>query len=399
MSLLNRPPTDPGHPDENDEPTMKPDTPTEPDLTDYIDEAVARITDADIEERLNRTLHRAGYRHAGPCIPDARAYTSVNGAEERERADCPGPVDEEIKAVISEMLNQPNPLLADGTPSGDYLQLQVNLSDLREIGMVAPSVLHEWKLLHAARNEARAARLKAEQIIGAANDRSDQALSEAAKIVRDARDQAQRILDDAQREAERIRESAESQAEQTYRHHLRNLLLHRATGNDSAAEPGDGIPPAPDDQGSLQVELKKTTAASSGENPGRDHPSGLHRLVLLLLLEHFAEEAREGLVSSHSAFQKVANLTAGVRSVSVKFMPGLAVDLLPDLIHHDQIWQHNNAHLAVPSFGIAAIHAIDVNEMTGPHCRALFRHYLDSECGEGEAETLVSESLAQYWRS
>jgi hypothetical protein len=67
MNIDTNPEVPPGQPD--DEPTvatpgledneMTSDHP-EPDILDVINETVAQISDADIEERLRQTLHRAG---------------------------------------------------------------------------------------------------------------------------------------------------------------------------------------------------------------------------------------------------------------------------------------------------------------------------------------------------
>jgi vacuolar-type H+-ATPase subunit H len=184
----------PGQPDDNDEELAGSFFP-EPDILDLIDAAVDQITDDQIEERLQRTLRRAGSGQ----VPGADLTVPADGGRGQD------------DAIIFEL--------------GRILG-----AELRQIGEIAPAVTREWKLFQPAGDEIRAARDEAEritraaceesektineaaQILDVANEKYDEALNEAAGIIRDARYQAQQIISRAGREAEQILESAESQA-------------------------------------------------------------------------------------------------------------------------------------------------------------------------------------------
>lgn len=75
--------TTPDQPDENSE--IMRDYP-EYDVLNVITDAVTQISDADIEDRLRRTLHRAGYSHQyqGGAIPELSLFReTIPGHEER----------------------------------------------------------------------------------------------------------------------------------------------------------------------------------------------------------------------------------------------------------------------------------------------------------------------------
>jgi hypothetical protein len=143
-------------------------------VLDYIDETVAAISGAEVEERLRSTLRRAGYLCPDEgLIGDVPAYPFADGTESRGDA--------------GQVAAEPEILLA---------------------GAIAADEAQRWILRQWARAELRAARREAERVTAEAREEADRALSQAAGIVRDARNQAQRILDDACREAEEIREAA-----------------------------------------------------------------------------------------------------------------------------------------------------------------------------------------------
>jgi hypothetical protein len=71
MSRTNSFDTPPGKPDGSDHQAR--------DALDDIDEAVAQITDNDIEDRLRETLRRAGYDAGGPTSPGSGVTPSRGG--------------------------------------------------------------------------------------------------------------------------------------------------------------------------------------------------------------------------------------------------------------------------------------------------------------------------------
>ena len=176
------PNTAPGQPDDSES----------RDILDIINEAVAGITDAEIEERLRDTLDRAGYNR-----PHSRADD-----QDLMLIGCP----------------------ADGTDNVAVPPAQGG-----------PGLMHPWKIARSVIQEAedqltaaRAARLEAEAALAGAlmeasrireeSDKAlDSALSEAARIDRDAQAKAERIIKDAEKisqHAERMLADSQARAEQ-----------------------------------------------------------------------------------------------------------------------------------------------------------------------------------------
>ena len=137
------------------------------DVLDFIDETVAQITDADVDEHLRKVLDRAGYR----TDPSLR-FNSIM----------------EFQAGSS----------------------QDNMADL--IAAAARMQVEPWReRLRQAQQAIEDARLEADRIAAEAREEADEALSQAAKMIREAREQAERIISDAQNEAEQILAAARNQ--------------------------------------------------------------------------------------------------------------------------------------------------------------------------------------------
>ena len=135
------------------------------DALDIVDEAVARITDAEVNEHLRKVLIQSGYTG------------QLTGLWPPHRIEL------------------------------NY-SMDVIASEHRAIADLAATARANAKLsserLQQAQETLEAARQQAGQILGAARDEADEALKQAAKMVRDAREQSEQIISDARREAEQI---------------------------------------------------------------------------------------------------------------------------------------------------------------------------------------------------
>jgi hypothetical protein len=153
----------PGQPDDQD-PGLE--------ILNEIDEEVARITDADIEDRLHKTLRQVGYSHQPHAGPGMETFPCPHAGE----------------ALVGEATS----ILASSSR-----ELKASLRLLR------------------TQEEARATTRETAAIITAAHEEADRALNEAASIVRAARKQADQIISDAHREAERVRVTHGDSARET----------------------------------------------------------------------------------------------------------------------------------------------------------------------------------------
>ena len=161
----------PHRPDEHD-----PLEPVPDDALDRVDETVAKITDATVEEYLRRVLNESGY---GDPAPDL--WRDLNPDR------MPMVVDFDLCASI------------DGT--------------CVDFGHRAAA-----EILTAARLEAElsrqgleAARQQAERILSGAREEADAALEQAAAMTREAREQAEQIVSKAHTKAEQIITAARNQ--------------------------------------------------------------------------------------------------------------------------------------------------------------------------------------------
>ena len=154
------------------------------DVLDFIDETVAQITDADVDEHLRRVLDRAGYSHDQHTDPSLW-FNSITefqvGSNQAKVADL-------IAAAIR-------------------MQVEPWCGQIRQ-----------------AQQEIEDARREADHILAEAREEADEALSQAAKMVRDAREQAERIISEASSQADRILKDADLQRSQTLSDAGKNIL-------------------------------------------------------------------------------------------------------------------------------------------------------------------------------
>jgi hypothetical protein len=144
--------------------------PPEHDFLDDIDQAVERITDERIEDRLRETFGRVGY------------------------ATCPPPVAPDVAAMVT-------------TPGPDFLAGQALKSELESAWVEYLSLLAK---VRAARDEADKVMTMARDEADSARDEADRALSMAAEMVRSARVKADAIIGRAEAEADAIIGRAEA---------------------------------------------------------------------------------------------------------------------------------------------------------------------------------------------
>lgn len=156
--------------DRNEEPQIPPR-----DELDYIDQAVARITDADIDAHLRKVLSQSG---PGPKPPGLQDYN--------------------ITAAIRGLCD---PALAFG-----------ELANLASAAAAVEAAAAQQ--LRRAREAVEAARQEAAQIVAGAREETDTALTQAAQMLRTAREAAAQMLCDARDEAARILDNARAEAEQ-----------------------------------------------------------------------------------------------------------------------------------------------------------------------------------------
>ncbi len=139
------------------------------DMFDLVDETVARITDAEVNEHLRKALGQSGY--AG----------QLTGLWQ------PGSMDD--PCVLADLTG--SIVLGRGTVADIMAAAQANAK------LSSERLQQAQEALEVARDEAT-------EIIAAARDEADEALKQAAKMVSDAREQAGRIISDARREARQI---------------------------------------------------------------------------------------------------------------------------------------------------------------------------------------------------
>jgi hypothetical protein len=149
------------------------------DEIDRVDQAVARITDAEVNERLRKALSQAGYVGQFPAQRPRLIEPSVMV----DLICQTGPAMAPEHAAVAD-------LLATARASAKLSWERAELSSQR---------------LQQAEETLDTARQQAEQIVADAHEEADEtldeALKEAAKIVRAAREQAERIINDAYRKA------------------------------------------------------------------------------------------------------------------------------------------------------------------------------------------------------
>jgi hypothetical protein len=137
------------------------------DTLDHVDETVARITDAEVNEHLRKVLSQSGYtgQLTDPWPQDRIEldYSMAAGIAAEHRA----------------------------------------IADLAATARVNTELSSER--LQQAQETLEVARQQAEQIVSAARDEADEALQQAAKMVRDARQKSEQIISDAHCEAEQVR--------------------------------------------------------------------------------------------------------------------------------------------------------------------------------------------------
>ena len=140
------------------------------DALDYIDQTVAHITDAEVEEHLRRILDQAGYR---PRLDDACLASA-------DLVCCP--------AAASGACS--HSALADAIAA---MRREADLS---------------YEQLRSAREAVEAAREQAERIVADARAEADKALDQAVRISQKAQEKAERILIEARNEAMQVVEFA-----------------------------------------------------------------------------------------------------------------------------------------------------------------------------------------------
>ena len=142
------------------------------DEIDRVDQAVARITDAEVNERLRKALSRAAFAGQSP-------------------AQWPRPIE---SSVMAELICQTGPAMAPEHAA---------VADL--LATARANARLSGQRLRRADEVLGAAHQQAEEIVTAAREEAaealDEALKEAAKIVRAARERAERIIGDARHEA------------------------------------------------------------------------------------------------------------------------------------------------------------------------------------------------------
>jgi vacuolar-type H+-ATPase subunit H len=149
------------------------------DEIDRVDQAVARITDAEVNERLRKALGQAGYTGQFPA--------------QRPRLIEP--------SVMVDLICQTGPAMApEHAAAADLLATaRANAKLSWERAELSSQRLQQ------AEETLDTARQQAEQIVADAHEEADEtldeALKEAAKIVHAAREQAERIINDAHRKA------------------------------------------------------------------------------------------------------------------------------------------------------------------------------------------------------
>jgi RNA polymerase sigma-70 factor (sigma-E family) len=139
------------------------------DALDLVDETVARITDAEVNEYLRKALGQAGYtgRLTGLWQPGSTDVPDV-------LADLTDPI-----------------VLGPGTVADMVAAAKANAK------LSSERLQQAQEALEVARDEAK-------EIVAAAHEEADEVLKLAAKMVREAREQAERIISDARREARQI---------------------------------------------------------------------------------------------------------------------------------------------------------------------------------------------------
>lgn len=173
---------------------------SEPDVLDLLSETAEQITDARIEERLRRTLIRAGYHYPGPP----------------EEAASPQPAAGMHQAACLETGDRPddNPRPMRGEWAADEFAMLDDLGN--DIARVY--LRNQLNALATAGDKIAEARSEAAKIIREAREMAeqieDQAVDDAAKKIRDARDQADRITAEARGEAANIIQKARDDAKQ-----------------------------------------------------------------------------------------------------------------------------------------------------------------------------------------
>jgi vacuolar-type H+-ATPase subunit E/Vma4 len=156
--------------DLNEEPQIPPR-----DELDFIDEAVARITDADIDAQLRKVLSQSG------------SSTPPSGLR-----------DYDITASARSLCD----------PALVFNELTALVSQARKAEAAAVRQLTE------AREAVVAARQEAAQIVADAREETDIALTQAAQMLRTAKEAAAQILSNARAEATQILGNAQAGAEQ-----------------------------------------------------------------------------------------------------------------------------------------------------------------------------------------
>lgn len=174
------------------------------DELDAIDQAVARITDADIDARLRKVLGQPA-----PGVP------------------LPGLNDFDLTASVTGLC--------------DPARIFGELADLAARAGAAEAAAVQQ--LRQAREAVEAARRDAAQIVAEAREETDTALTQAAQMLRDARAAAAQMLRDARAEADEIMGEARTAARQmiTVRHVLATGQ-HSPTDQPAEASANSGEP-------------------------------------------------------------------------------------------------------------------------------------------------------------
>ncbi len=182
------------------------------DELDLVDETVARITDAEVNEHLRKVLHQP--RYGGPPAISCGQFVGPRQKNSAERG--------------------PDLVGLSGSPEAVIAAARLAAADIiADAQLKAKTASDE---LQRTQEAVAGARQQAEQMVADARTETDEALERVVKMIRDAKEQAARIIGDARKEAEQIITAARSQQVQQTA-----LARHRTAAKVSYQPPAERL--------------------------------------------------------------------------------------------------------------------------------------------------------------
>lgn len=258
---------------------------------DEVDRAVARVTDADVEDRLRQFLAETGYIHPDDVDALPRAWFGTAPAY----GDAPG--------------------LADGGPHGaEWLRFVQDVQRQAACAQAAAAAARHEADLQAdrailAEQTAAAALRRADELRAAADAYVDTVLDRAQSVLADARAEAEQIVTSARRQAEEITAAARSEALSECRTApASGMYLVRTTHTPRwvAGTRGKPLPPAPTPADAVWVLHTVLSKAFPGQIDTVTPPSGSHRRSVTVRFPHDRDVDIAVALSGRCAGQKDA---------------------------------------------------------------------------------------------